>query len=294
MKIVNIRGGLGNQMFQYAFALSLKEKYKNELIKLDVSTFDVDPFKRVYELENVFGSVFPIATPYELRKLTWYSKFPFLRRLSRKLFGNKKTEYFEPQLFTYWGEQVFSIKGDVYFRGSWQNEKYFRDYTSKVREAYSFKKELDNKNSQLLEKIRNTQSVSIHVRRDDYLKIPTYQGICELPYYKSAVDYINKNINNPYFFIFSTDTQWCLENIKTLIPEGQSTIVNWNVGADSYKDMQLMSQCKHNIIAHSSFSWWSAWLNTNPTKIVVCPTKWVNMDEINETPQLENWIKIEG
>ncbi len=293
MKIVTIKGGLGNQMFCYAFALSLQERYKNDVVKLDVSSFKNDPFNRNYELENVFGSILPLATPQELRKLTWYSSSPFIKRLLRKLFGNKKTEYIEPKLFTYWGDQAFSIPGNCFYWGSWQNEKYFRDYQSVVRKALQFKKELGEKNSRLLQEIKNTQSVSIHVRRDDYIKIPTYQGICELPYYQKAISFIKEHVENPHFYIFSTDTQWCVDNLKALIPEGRFTMVNWNSADDSYKDMQLMAQCKHNIIAHSSFSWWSAWLNQNPNKIVVCPKKWVNMDNIDETPQLDEWIKID-
>lgn len=290
MKIVNLAGGLGNQMFQYAFALSLKEKFKDEDIKIDISTFSGLKIVRQYELANVFDVRLPIADEKDLRKVTFYFRNYRLRLLVKRIVGRKKTVFKEPRLFTYWGKQVDAIKGDCYFEGSWQNEAYFKECASLIRDAFIFKNELDVKNKRLLEEIRACDSVSIHVRRGDYLSIPYYQNICDEPYYTNAIDYIKKHIRAPHFFIFSTDIEWCNENIVPLINSTAYTLVDWNVGNESYKDMQLMSHCKHNIIAHSSFSWWAAWLNKNNGKIVIAPKEWFRREDITDKPQLDSWI----
>lgn len=289
MKVVNIIGGIGNQMFQYAFALALKQKYPDEDVKLDTSHFNGYSLHNGFEIERNFGLLLPIASNKELRKLTFYTPNYKMSRIIRKLFGYRKTEFKEPRLFTFWHE-AFEIKGNCYYEGSWQNEKYFKDYSNEVRKAFSFKQPLGEKNDKLLNHINHSESVSIHVRRGDYLSDSTYQGICDLPYYKNAIAYINENVGHPHFFIFSNDAKWCKEYIAPLC--GDYTIIDWNDGIKSWADMQLMSLCKHNIIAHSSFSWWAAWLNSNKNKIVVSPKGWFNRKDITDSPQLENWVLI--
>ncbi len=294
MKIVNIAGGLGNQMFQYAFALALKEHFPDEEIMIDISTFKGLKYVRSYELDNVFNVDLPVAGPRELRKVTYYFENLKVRQIVRKLLGMKQTEYKEPRVFTYWGEETFTVSGDCYYEGSWQNEAYFKQYESLVRKVYTFKKKLDEQNEIIKKEICGNNSISIHVRRGDYLSIPYYQDICDEPYYRNAIHYVKKNIKEPHFYIFSTDTAWCSENIVPLLDNSPFTIISWNQGAESYKDMQLMSCCKHNIIAHSSFSWWAAWLNDNKNKCVVAPKEWFRRDDITDLPQLPNWILMEN
>ena len=290
MKIVNIIGGIGNQMFQYAFALSLIEKFPNEEIKIDTSHFNGYGLHNGFEIERVFGLSLPVATKEDLKKLTFYSPNYKISRLYRKLFGYKKTEFKEPSLFTYWGAETYEIKNDCYYEGSWQNEQYFKDINENIRKAFSFKIEFDSHNSSLLNKIISSNSVAIHVRRGDYLLEDAYKNICDLPYYRNAINYIKNNIENPVFYIFSNDAEWCRENILPIC--GSADVIDWNGGSDSWKDMKLMSLCKHNIIAHSSFSWWSAWLNNNVNKIVISPQKWFNKKGVTEFPQLKEWILL--
>jgi len=291
MKIVNIIGGIGNQMFQYAFALALKQKFPDEEVMLDISHFKGYSLHNGFEIDRNFGSLLPYATSKDLRKVTYYAPNYKISRFLRKLLGYKKTEYKEPRLFTYW-QEAFEKTGSCYYEGSWQNEKYFKEYEELIRKVFNFKQSLCEKNEELSIQIKNTESVSIHVRRGDYLTDPTYQGVCDMPYYKNAIAYINKHIKNPHFFIFSNDAKWCEENVATLC--SQYTIIDWNGGNKSWADMQLMSLCEHNIIAHSSFSWWAAWLNNHDGKIVVSPKRWFNRADITETPQLKDWILMEN
>lgn len=291
MKIVNIIGGIGNQMFQYAFALTLKEINPGEDIKLDISHFKGYSLHNGFEIERNFGSLLPYASSSDLRKLTYYAPNYKISRILRKLLGYRKTEFKEPRLFTFW-EDALERKGNCYFEGSWQNEKYFKKYEKIIHKAFSFKQPLGEKNENLANQIYNTKSVSIHVRRGDYLTDPTYQGICDLPYYRNAIAYITAQVENPHFFIFSNDVQWCEDNIAPLC--SHFTIINWNGGNKSWADMQLMSLCRHNIIAHSSFSWWGAWLNKHNDKIVVSPKGWFNRADITDSPQLPDWVLIEN
>ncbi len=291
MKIVNIIGGIGNQMFQYAFALALKQKYPDEEVKLDTSHFNGYSLHNGFEIERNFGLQLPIADGKELRKLTYYSPNYKVSRIIRKLLGYRKTEYKEPRLFTFWKEALDRV-GNCYYEGSWQNEKYFKECSDEIRKAFTFKQQLGDKNEELLNAINATESVSIHVRRGDYLSDPTYQGICDLPYYKNAIQYIKEHIKAPHFYIFSNDAKWCEEFIAPLCED--YTIIDWNGGIKSWADMQLMSLCNHNIVAHSSFSWWAAWLNNHDNKIVVSPKGWFNRADVTDSPQLEDWILIEN
>lgn len=291
MKIINIIGGIGNQMFQYAFAIALKRKHPNEEVMLDISHFNGYALHNGFEIERNFNIKLPYASRKDLIKLTYYAPNYKLSRILRKLLGYRKTEYEEPRLFTFWNEAL-DIEGDCYYEGSWQNEKYFNVYSEDVREAFVFKRPLDDKNLRLLKEIKSSMSIGVHIRRGDYLKEPAYIGICDLPYYKNAIRYICDKVESPHFFIFSNDADWCRANIAPLCQD--YTIVDWNNGTKSYADMHLMSLCKHNIIAHSSFSWWAAWLNGNETKIVVAPKRWFNRADITDGPQLSDWILIEN
>lgn len=291
MKIVNIIGGIGNQMFQYAFALALKQKYPDEDVKLDTSHFKGYSLHNGFEIERNFGLLLEIASCKDLRKLTFYSPNYKISRVIRKILGYRKTEYKEPKLFTFW-QEALDRKGHCYYEGSWQNEKYFKEIESLIREAFTFKQPLEEKNKALLNQINSTESVSIHVRRGDYLKDPTYEGICDLPYYKNSIAYIKEHVENPHFYFFSNDAKWCEENIAPLCEN--YTVIDWNGGEKSWADMLLMSKCIYNIIAHSSFSWWAAWLNNHKDKIVVSPRGWFNRADVTDSPQLEDWVLIDN
>ena len=129
-------------------------------------------------------------------------------------------------------------------------------------------------NRELSRKIESHESISLHIRRGDFVqdsKTHQFHGACSLDYYNRCIEYVSEKTNNPHFFVFSDDPHWAKENLRQDI---STTIVENNSGFKAYEDLQLMSQCKHNIIANSSFSWWGAWLNANPDKIVCAPKQW--------------------
>lgn len=283
MQIIRILGGLGNQMFQYAFYKSLKSSEKK---LLDITDFSHYKLHNGFELERVFQ-----LKDVEYAKLSVIEdlsdcKLDFLSRVKRKLVGRKKTHIIEPYL--HFDEKYSSMK-NVYLDGYWQSEKYFKNIEEEIRTEFTFPEFTEKKNIETLKKMKETNSISIHIRRGDYLNHPLYSNICSIEYYKRAVNYIKINVDNPVFFIFSNDIDWCKENFSF----DEAYFIDWNIGEKSFRDMQLMNLCKHNIIANSSFSWWGAWLNNNSNKIVIAPKRWLNDDRVDIDDIIpEGWVRV--
>jgi hypothetical protein len=290
MNIVRITSGLGNQIFQYAFYRALKER--NLSTKMDISEFKHRKHHNGYELEKIFNIESDYANRKECDQLADVSKdlLSDIRRKYFKRFLNCTGNYVSEGEIGYLFHKELLVSQNSYFHGFWQTEKYFADISLKLKTELTFKIPFDITNKNISEEITNLQSVSIHIRRGDYLKkrrIEITGSVCSIKYYNLAIDYIKLKINNPRFYVFSDDMEWVKANIKI----ENAYYVDNNIGKNSYKDMQLMSLCKHNIIANSSFSWWGAWLNSNPEKIVVAPSIWfrgVNMPDIIP----ETWIKV--
>lgn len=286
MFIIKILGGLGNQMFQYAFYKSLL--CKGKLVKADISDFKVYDIHNGYELKNVFNIDVVEATISESYKIGKPKN-----RLDRYLikFGLKNNYYKdknEIDAITY-HPKIFNMKQDMYLQGYWQSYKYFEHIKDEIISDFTFDKKLDMKNERIRDLICKTNSVSLHIRRGDYLGNKTVENICTNIYYKNAVEYIMKNVQNPKFFIFSNDIEWCRENFLL-----DNVVYVDNSGENSYKDMLLMSKCKHNIIANSTFSWWGAYLNTNSSKIIICPDRWFNNIKKYNMGDIypKEWVKI--
>lgn len=288
MKIIKIIGGLGNQMFQYALFLALKEKYPEEIIKLDCSYFKTYHVHTGLELHRVFGVELPQASFIELLRVTWPVYSFKLSRMIRKVFPPRSTECLEAKDYTY-NEQVFS-EGDKYYDGYWQNFLYFDSYRDVIKSAFDFQIPLNVKSASLYQSLQESNSsISIHVRRGDYLKANIYIGLCGLKYYEAAIGYMKKHVTNPVFYVFSDDMDWCRRYLSPLTGEDSICYVDWNKDKDAPLDLLLMSKCKYNIIANSSFSWWAAYLNDNIDKIVCAPQKWINM-KMNCRVQMSDWI----
>lgn len=299
MKVVNIIGGLGNQMFQYAFALALQEKHKEEIIKIDTSHFNYIFIKKYksanlhngYEIEKVFPNAkIAHATAWDLMKLTWYMPNYVLSRIVRKVLPIRKDEYIQTTVDIFaFNEAILNAKGNGYYEGVWQAVKYFEDVKEKILEVYQHS-EPNEYNNQLMREISSCNSVGLHVRRGDYLHAPEFNGICDLEYYKKAISEILSDGKEHCFYIFSNDISWCKQEIEPLLNSNRVVYVTGNTGKNSSWDMFLMTYCKDLIIANSSFSWWGAFLNKNVSK-VVAPYPWVNREGKIEN-YCERWIKI--
>lgn len=287
--IIKFNGGLGNQMFQWAFARAL-EKNAGIPSFMDMTYFSRN-YARPYELDNVFTA--------EVKKIKGF--FPELMLESlwklRKEFNKKKflgIYLYEEPHFEF-DRNVFKIGKNAFIHGFFQSEKYFKNVEKEIKKDFKFKSVLSLQNQDFLEKISSVNSISLHIRRGDYVQKKKYQKLyaaCSLEYYKRGVEYIAQKFENPTLFIFSDDIDWAKENLK--LPY-KNYFVSHNIGAKSFEDMHLMSACKHNIIANSSFSWWGAWLNNNPQKIVIAPQKWFNDESINQSDIIpEKWIKLEN
>ncbi|MEO5644968.1 MAG: alpha-1,2-fucosyltransferase [Bacteroidia bacterium] len=278
MIIVNLKGGLGNQMFQYAAGLALAEKHhvdlKLDFAFLEKSTGSAEFTKRKFELE-IFNVNFQLASAEEIHAFKGNQQ-KISYRVKRKFFPSliRKKNYRYDQLNF---DPAFSLLGNqVYLDGYFQSAKYFLNAEKKIRSQFHFKNPPAGKNKVLAEEISSCNSVSIHVRRGDYLSEINrglFGNICTLDYYSKAIAIIQNEISSPHFYIFSDDVAWVKENIKTDSP---MTYVDFNTGENSFEDMRLMSLCWNNIIANSSFSWWAAWLNENVAKKIIAPSEWIN------------------
>lgn len=277
MKIVNLIGGLGNQMFQYAFALALKQQYKDEEVKVDISHFNGYGLHNGFEIDRIFGNTLPIANRKEIARCSYYIPNYKLSRLVRKVLPKRKLEFVEKLSESYkYIPSALAAKSSEYFEGYWMSHKFFNPFKTEILRAFtfpSFDTEINRQHETLL---NSRDSVTIHIRRGDYLNVPNFQGICDLEYYRKAIIAAKQTIMHPIFFIFSNDMTWCRENLSDLFGDSKVFYVDNNKGKDSYRDMQLMSLGRCNILANSSFSWWAAYLNRREDKIVYVPHKWVN------------------
>lgn len=271
MIITNIYGGLGNQMFQYAIGRNLSMQKKTSLI-IDKSLF------KKYELRDFLLDKFNIK--YLNGKTSFTHRVIITNKYLRKLFSflNKFSFFqlnifFEREEFVY-NKEVETTK-NIYFYGYWQSLEYFKDIRSQLIKDFTLKQELDFNNLKIKEEISNCNSVSLHVRRGDYMKMKDAlngHGLCSLEYYNKAIKVITEKVVNPCFYVFSDDIDWVKDSLEISFPV---KFINHN-SRNPEKDLVLMKHCKHNITANSTFSWWAAWLNENPKKIVLMPEKWMN------------------
>lgn len=278
INIVSIAGGLGNQMFQYAYYLSLISNSDHN----NINIFYIAPYRRHngYELDKVFN----------------IKKSPISNmsvRIVKKLFAMLVEKNCNINFGSYEGFKRNFYRPIIYHTGYWQSELYFKNIESVIRKQFIFNEKIFlPKNLEIIKKMNTQQSVSIHVRMGDYESDPgaksVHGGICTIEYYKKAIQTIQKKVSgNLYFYIFTDDIEWVKSNLFL----DNAIIVDWNRKKDSWQDMMLMSYCKNNIIANSSFSWWGAWLNSYENKIVIAPSKWFNtMSAPDILPK--TWIKL--
>lgn len=290
MKIVNILGGLGNQMFVYAMYLALKEAHPEEEVLLCRRSYKGYPLHNGYELDSIFCVDAPEASLGQLAKVA-YPYFNYKTwQLMRHFFPQRKCMASGTTQIPFDYKEV-TREDSAFYDGYWQNEKNFLPIRGKVIDTFKFSEFTDEKNLALAEKLKGVRAASCHVRRGDYLNDPVY-GVCNSQYYAGAVTELNQTVNPDMYCIFSDDIEWCKENLVDLIGRDKEVIfVDWNKGKESYRDMQLMSLCHYNIIANSSFSWWGAWLNNHEDKVVLAPEIWMNKPLVND-PICDSWKRI--
>ena len=280
MIIIKIKGGLGNQLFQYAVGRALALHHRLPL-KLDLTIFKTYKLHR-YLLDQ-FAIQADIATEDEIIKLKGRNNVLF--SALRKAGFVKRKSYLKEKRSSYFDVSVFK-NDDVYLDGYWQNELYFSDIREELLRDLTSISSISDLGVFYMEGIKKSNSVSLHVRRGNYLNLKNF-NVLDIDYYMKAVEYIRKNVEKPTFYIFSDDLEWCKNSLGFL-----DNCIFVDSTKTEIDDLKLMSFCKHNIIANSSFSWWGAWLNQNCKKTVIAPKGWLLNDPGSSNVILSDWVKM--
>jgi hypothetical protein len=274
MIIVKLSGGLGNQMFEYAFAKSLSMKMNTNL-KIDLS----------FLLNRNMGPNF-VYRDYELDLLSVKPDFD-LSNINEKIYLVNEPHF-------HFSEQMYDLNiNNIYLDGYWQSYKYFENYEDIIRNEFEFKNKIKNSSDiKLIDKlneIESCNSVMINIRRTDYLT-NNFHGVMTIEYITNAVKIMNERIDKPKFFVFSDDIEWCVDNLKI---ENIEIVDHSFMGHRFGYYLQLMINCRHFIIPNSTFAWWAAWLNNHKQKIVIAPKKWFTDDTIITDDLIPaTWMRI--
>lgn len=283
MRLIKMTGGLGNQMFIYAFYLQMKRLHP--ATRIDLSDMMHYRVHNGYELHRVFPRLvadeFCINQP--LKKVL---EFLFFKTILER---HQPTDTLRP----FYGSRLWPL---IYFKGFYQSERFFEDVAADVRRAFTFDTALASEPTRTMLATINADplAVSLHVRRGDYTNPSVWRTtgcVCAEPYYSNAIALVEERLKAqgqaPHFYVFSDDIEWVRQNLKLT----DATYVDWNHAADSWQDMLLMSHCRHNVICNSTFSWWGAWLNAHADKLVVCPSRW---SAVSDMPHVcpASWTRI--
>lgn len=287
MIVFQAQGGLGNQLFQYSAARRLAMQNHCSLV--------VD--------HHWFGHPRPSETPRPL-ELTRYSVAMRLATTFEMLrwtpIRSRWGRYLKPLIpLTLVREQghslnraVLSAPTNSYLSGYWQSESYFADIRQQLLTELTPLCPPGPGDLALMEHMQQSKSVSVHVRRGDYVNLASassYHGVCTIDYYRKAIHYIADRVQSPTLFVFSDDPEWTKANLQSPFP---THYVDHNPSEKAFQDLRLMSLCQHHIIANSSFSWWGAWLSRFKDGMVIAPERWYAVDR--PTPDLipSRWIRL--
>ena len=283
MIIVKLSGGLGNQLFQYALGRHLAFLNQTEL-KLDVSQLQASRFwtARAYALD-AFCINASLATDREISELAGAS-FSMLGRLGAI------SPFYQREPHFHFSPLILRLRGDLYFDGYWQSERYFKPIASLVKQELKLQNTVLSRFQMWQTLIQTSESVSVHVRRGDY----TLRSIanrflrpCGLDYYQKAASVLLPQLQQPTFFVFSDDPLWAKTHLHFPVP---TYFVEGNSAAE---DLVLISKCQHHIIANSTFSWWGAWLAAFPEKKIIAPQQWFATERFNTQDLLpEDWERV--
>lgn len=303
MIVVRIFEGLGNQLFEYAYAYALNERAKRKGIKvyLDlrdhaVTSSDRARFARPLDIRQ-FAISLPAAPPDVLRHWGYLSGETMAQRMTGWLAEHGLWKYgchmeyaYQQQYHYNYTRDHFRIRDNTYVTGWYQHEEYFSAYRSALQREFMLREVW--KLPEALEQIlKEYEVISLHVRRGDYITNPAIRKImylCDREYYGKAVEYVRERLKRPYLFIFTNDADWVRKNLSYDLP---MAIVSEQYMMSDAQELLLMSYCNHNIISNSTYSWWGAWLNTHKDKIVIAPRKWF-LDHQRNTIAAASWIKL--
>lgn len=300
-KLITSIGGLGNQMFCYAFYKKMCLEYPHKEFLMDITDIWDGRYKRGAEFLHVFPRIrINEATPAEVRYVEHKITFTYRgkgSRILRKIVDFINSKYMISQKkycvteteFEKWGRKIpiDAWENITYFEGYWQNVAYYEPYIDELRRDFQFTRLKDKKNIELMKEIETAESVSVHIRRGDY--VGEILDILDTEYYTDIIKNIKRERPHSWFYFFSNDAEYVKKEYAWL---KEKTIVEHNSGLESFRDMQLMSACKNNIIANSTFSIWAAILNNNPDKTVYYPSHYyegIKMQDIN----LPGFVKVQ-
>ncbi len=276
MITIKLQGGLGNQLFQYAFAKALAKRLNTDF-EFDDSFYsqNITKYNQLFNFDINYA-ISKSQTP----KCSW-----LLKRLSRSI--GLKNYIAEPRFeFT---DITGQIKDNVFLDGYWQSERYFMSIQSVIKHDFStFKEPISQAALPILTQIKTTNSVCVHVRRGDYLTNGNYV-VLGLDYYQKAIDRLFDLFTDVHFFVFSDDINWCKASFERT--------ANFQFISDSQRftlrdEFEMMQNCRHHITANSTLSWWAAWLNNNHSKVVICPQKWFFDHKSTKDLLPKTWIQL--
>ena len=284
-------------MFQYACGRAVAVRADARL-RLDISDFasSTAAVLRRYGL-HVFNLDAEVVTSEEVARLM---EAPPKKGLAAKIWKRLSGRPAVPVRLTrvaeahfHFDPSILTAGDNVYLAGYFQCEKYFRDQADIIRRDFTLRPEIEARLDQaLLAEMERSESISLHIRRGDYVhhaETSRFFGVCSTEYYQRCIEHVAGQIRNPVFFLFSDDPDWVKENLRLSYPG----ILVSNGRLKDYEELWLMSRCRHHIIANSSFSWWGAWLNPRPDKIVCAPEEWFADKSYNTADVIpEGWIRF--
>lgn len=282
MIVSKIYGGLAGQMLQYAAGRHLSLKHGAPLY-LDTIWYDYnqnDKYPRNFKLDKL-NTHFKLIDHHSIYwKLKFTEKFKSLNPFKLKIYKEEDINVFDPAFL--------KVENPAILDGFFFSHKYFYPILDTLKVEFSVKDKLDERNQQQLQIIQNTNAVSIHIRRGDYA-LTDFHGMLELDYYKKAIDLLKEKYSDLHLFLFSDEPEWIVNNMQFDDP---FTVIDYNKDEHNYIDIELMKNCKHNIIANSGFSWWGAVLNKNNNPTVIAPAKWINADNSRFENMPADWILL--
>ena len=286
---MRLKGGLGNQLFQYALGRHLSLR-KNTTLTLDTASYHIDRL-RVYRLDCFqIGATASDRLPF----FATDGRAKHFNTIIQALKGifSKRFQIIKERSFSF-DASVLDCSEQAYLDGFWQSEQYFASIANVIRQDLRLANPLPERLQTLAAQIQSSNAISLHVRRGDYVSNPVttaYHGVCSAQWYENAAKLMMQKVVNPTFFVFSDDYEWVREHIRLDAP---TVFIPPSPDGQECNDLHVMSLCQHNIIANSSFSWWGAWLNPNPNKIVIAPQQWFAAGK-HDTKDLipQSWIRL--